>query len=271
MQAGSRESLAAVREDLAALLRQDGVDLPALADELFGVADLLDREKTLRRALTDPSRSADARAQLMRDVLGSQVSDMPVDLVVSAVRARWSRPLDLADAVELLAVETLVAGAEQAGRLDTVEDELFRAGRIIAGSPQLRQSLGDRAAPVQRRVELAEALFGGKVAEESLRLVRQAVTSPRGRSLDQSLETYAAVAAERRSRLVATVTAAVPLTEQQRDRLSAVLAGDYGHEVHLNVEVDPELIGGLRVEIGDEVIDGSVLARLADARRRLVG
>jgi F-type H+-transporting ATPase subunit delta len=271
MQGGSRESLAAVREDLAALLRQDGIDLAGLADELFGVAGLLDRERTLRRVLTDPSRSADDRAHLLSGLVGTQVADPTSDLLVSSVRARWSRPLDLADTVELLAVEALVAAAEQAGRLDSVEDELFRAGRIIAGSPQLRVSLGDRAAPVELRVELAEALFGRKVSEETMRLVRQAVAAPRGRSLDQSLETYATVAAERRSRLVATVTAAVPLTEQQRQRLGAVLARGYDHEVHLNVEVDPELVGGLRVEIGDEVIDGSVLARLADARRRLVG
>jgi F-type H+-transporting ATPase subunit delta len=173
--------------------------------------------------------------------------------------------------MELLAVEAVVAAAEKAGRLDALEDELFRAGRIIAGSRQVRVSLGDRAAPVDRRVQLTEDLFGGKVADETMRLIRQAVVAPRGRSLDQSLETYGAVAAERRSRLVATVTAAAPLTEEQRERLSAALARAYGHDVHLNVEVDPEVVGGLRVEIGDEIIEGTVLAKLADARRRLVG
>jgi F-type H+-transporting ATPase subunit delta len=70
---------------------------------------------------------------------------------------------------------------------------------------------------------------------------------------------------------VATVTATVPLTEEQRRRLGAALAGIYGHDVHLNVEIDPDLVGGIRVEIGDEVIDGSVASRLDDARRRLVG
>jgi F-type H+-transporting ATPase subunit delta len=173
--------------------------------------------------------------------------------------------------MELLAVEALVAGAEKAGRLDTVEDELFRAGRVIAGTPPLRVALGDRSAPVAERVALAEDLFGSKVTAETMRLLRQAVENPRGRNLDQSLEAYGAVAADRRQRLVATVTAAVPLTEEQRERLSAVLARGYGHDVHLNVQVDPELVGGLRVEIGDEIIDGSLVAKLADARRRLVG
>lgn len=271
MQGGSRESLAAVRDDLDAVIRSGDLDLPALSAELFDVAALLDREKTLRRVLTDPSRSADARAELAGGLFGEQVSEEGAALLADAVRARWSRPRDLADAAELLAVEALVASAEQAGRLDTVEDELFRAGRVIAGSHQLRSALSDRSAPVARRVELLDDVLGAKVTEETMRLVRQAVTAPRGRSLDDSLETYGAVAAERRNRLVATITAAVPLTEAQRDRLAAILARAYGSEVQLNVQLDPDLIGGLRVEIGDEVIEGSVLSRLQDARRRLVG
>jgi len=271
MQGGSRESLAGVRDDLSAVLRSGDLDLGALSGVLFDVAAVLDREQTLRRALTDPSRSDDARAELAASIFGEQVSEAAADLLVAAVRARWSRPLDLADAVELLAVEGLVASAEQAGRLDAVEDELFRTGRVIAGSHQLRGSLGDRSAPVDSRIALLDDLLGDRVAEETLRLVRQAVLAPRGRSLDDTLETYGTVAAERRSRLVATITAAVPLTEEQRERLGAILAQAYGHEVQLNVEVDPDLIGGLRIEIGDEVIEGSVLSRLADARRRLVG
>ncbi len=271
MQGGSRESLSSVREDLDAVIRSGELDLATLAGELFDVAALLDREKTLRRVLTDPSRSADARAELARGVFGEQVSEAAADLLAAAVRARWSQPRDLADAVELLAVEALVAAAEQAGRLDAVEDELFRAGRMIAGSHQLRSALSDRSAPVPRRVELVDDLLADKVSDETMRLVRQAVVAPRGRNLEDALEAYGAVAAARRSRLVATVTAAVPLTEAQRDRLGEILARVYGHQVQLNVQLEPDLIGGLRVEIGDEVIEGSVLSRLADARRRLVG
>jgi F-type H+-transporting ATPase subunit delta len=187
------------------------------------------------------------------------------------VRARWSAPRDLADALELLGVEATVAAAERAGRLDAVEDELFRIGRVVAGSPELRAALADRSAPVDNRAALIEGLLEGRVADETRRLVRQAVVAPRGRSFDRIVEEYGEVAADRRSRLVAVVTATVPLTEEQRERLGAALARMYGHEVHLNVEVDPDIIGGIRVEIGDEVIDGSVVSRLDDARRRLVG
>jgi F-type H+-transporting ATPase subunit delta len=271
MQGASRESLAAARETLGTLIRSGDTDLGALGDELFELTALLDREHGLRRALTDPARSGDDRAGLARGVLGDRVGSAALDVFVWAVRARWSAPRDLADALELLAVEALVAAAERAGRLDAVEDELFRISRIVAGSPELRAALADRAAPVASRAALIEGLLEDRVADETRRLARQAVVAPRGRTFDRILEEYSRVAADRRSRLVATVTATVPLTEEQRRRLGAALAGIYGHDVHLNVEIDPDLVGGIRVEIGDEVIDGSVASRLDDARRRLVG
>lgn len=271
MQGTSRQSLAATRETLGTLLRSGDTDVTALSEQLFWLAGLLDRERPLRRALTDTSRDGDARAGLLRSVVGERLGSAAQDVVVWAVRARWSAPRDLADAVELLAVEAQVAAAEQAGRLDTLEDELFRTARVVAGSPDLRVALGNRAAPVEARAALVEDLLEGKATDETRRLVRQAVVAPRGRSFDRTLTEYGQVAADRRSRMVATVTATTPLTEEQRGRLGAVLARLYGHDVQLNVEIDPEVLGGIRVEIGDEVIDGSVVGRLEDARRRLAG
>ncbi len=232
---------------------------------------MLDRELGLRRALTDPSRTGDDRAGLARAVFADRVGSAAVDVLVWAVRSRWSAPRELGDAVELLAVEAVAAAAEKAGRLDTVEDELFRISRIVAGAPELRTALADRSAPVESRAALIEGLLGDRVAEETRRLVRQAVVAPRGRTFDRAVEVYGQVAAELRSRLIATVTATVPLTEEQRGRLADALRRIYGSELHLNVQLDPDLVGGIRVEIGDEVIDGSMVARLDEARRRLVG
>ena len=271
LQGASRESLAAARETLGTLIRSGDADLATISDELFGLTAVIDREGGLRRALTDPARPADDRAGLARAVLAGHASEATMDVVVWAVRARWSHSRDLSDALEALAVEALVAAAERAGRLDAVEDELFRTSRIVAGAPALRVALADRSAPVESRAALIEGLLDGRTAEETRRLVRQAVVAPRGRTLDRSLETYAQVAADRRSRLVATVTATTPLTEEQRARLSAVLRRLYGRELHLNIQLDPALVGGIRVEIGDEVIDGSVAHRLDDARRQLAG
>jgi F-type H+-transporting ATPase subunit delta len=271
MQGASRESLKAARETLAALISSSDNDLARLSDELFSVTALLDREHPLRRALTDPARDGDARVGLARAVLGEQVGGATADLLAWVVRARWSVPRDLATALELLAVEAQVAAAERAGRLDEVEDELFRVSRAVAGAPDLRTALSDLSAPVESRAALIEGLLGGRTTEETRRLVRQAVVAPRGRTFDRTAEIYGQVAADRRSRLVATVTAVDPLTEEQRGRLAAALQRIYGHEVHLNVQLDPALVGGIRVELGDEVIDGSVESRLDDARRRLAG
>ncbi|MDQ1627295.1 MAG: F-type H+-transporting ATPase subunit delta [Actinomycetota bacterium] len=270
LQGASRDSYAAARETLATLVQAASTDLLELADQLFAVTEVLDREGALRRALTNPARSGDARAELARAVFGERFAGAAQDLVVWAVRARWSAPRDLPNALELLAVEAVVAAAEKAGRLDALEDELFRVGRIVAGNPDLRTALADRSAPVEQRTALLQDLLAGKVTDETLRLVRQAVAAPRGRHFDRTIDMYGEVAAERRSRRVALVAAAVPLTEEQRERLTAALQQLYGHEVHLNVEIDPDLIGGVRVELGDEVIDGSILTRLHEARRRLI-
>ncbi len=271
MQGASRESFAAARETFGTVVRSGDADLSALSDDLFHLAGLLDDEGPLRRALTDPSRSGEDRAALARAVVGERVGGEALDVLVWTVQARWSAPRDLPDALELLAVDAQAAAADQVGRLDTVEDELFRIGRIVAANPDLRAALSDASAPVASRAALVEALLEGRVADETRALVRQGVLVPRGRTLERIMTEYVRVAAQRRDEMVATVTASVPLTEEQRTRLGSALTRIYGRDIHLNVDVDPSIVGGIRVAIGDEVIDGSVVARLDDARRRLVG
>lgn len=271
LQGASRESFAAARETLSTLVRSGDTDLHALGDDLFAVTAVLDEQGPLRRALTDPSRNGDDRTALVRGVFGDKVGTSALDVLAWAVRARWSSSRDLSNASELLAVDSLMAAAEKTDRLETVEDELFRLGRIVAGTPDLRSALSDQSAPVASRAALIEDLLEGRVTDETRRLVVQAVTVPRGRTFDSIMSEYVRVAAQRRDQLVATVTATVPLTEEQRGRLRTALSRIYGHEIHLNVDVDTSLVGGVRVAIGDEVIDGSVAAKLDDARRRLVG
>ena len=252
------------------LLTQRTTDAPtatALADELFAVAGLLATQAALRRALTDPSRTAAARSDLATTVL--TVSEPTVRLIAAAAAARWSAPGDITDAVEQLAAEAIAAAAEEQGRLDELEDELFRFSRIVASTPELRIALTNPFFPADAKRQLLSGLLADKVTPETLRLVTEAATNPFGRSLDVSLEEYALLAARRRERLVAEVHAAVALTDQQRGRLAAALTAAYGHQVHLNVVLDPRVVGGMTVRIGDELIDGSVTTRLAEARRRM--
>jgi F-type H+-transporting ATPase subunit delta len=161
-----------------------------------------------------------------------------------------------------------VFAAERSGQLDELEDELFRFNRIVDADPDLRRILVDRGVAVDRKRELVHQLLDGRATEATISLVEQAV-SARHRSFDTVLTDYQNAAANRRSQLLATVISATPLTPAESERLSAALQTMYGRGVHLNVEVDPSVVGGVRVMIGDEVIDGTLETRLADARREL--
>jgi F-type H+-transporting ATPase subunit delta len=175
------------------------------------------------------------------------------------------------DAVEDLAVEAALQQAEAEGALDEVEDELFRFGRIVDREPALRSSLTDRNLPDDLRRQLLHRLLDGKIANVSAALIERAVIAPRGRTLERVLESYTDLAAKRRERLVAHVTSAVDLSAEQQANLAEALKREFGHDVRLQVVVDPDLVGGLTVRVGDELIDGSVARHLDAARRQLTG
>jgi F-type H+-transporting ATPase subunit delta len=271
MNGASREALAAARERLDALTDSTSADAGTLADELAAVTALLDREVGLRRVLTDPAQSGEAKAGLAQRLLGSQVGGPTVDLVSGLVRSRWSQSRDLVDALEELANLADLTAAQQAGTLDNVEDELFRFGRIVTSNTELRAALTNRKATSTAKGELLGSLLGGRAATQTERLVTRLVAAPRGRSLEAGLESLSKLAAERRDRMVAVVTSAVPLSDPQKQRLGSALAKLYGRSMHLNLDVDPEVLGGIRVQVGDEVINGSLADRIADAGRRLAG
>ncbi|MGW2704209.1 F0F1 ATP synthase subunit delta [Streptomyces sp. NPDC001340] len=269
MNGASREALAAARERLDALTDSTSVDAVQLADELAAVTALLDREPSLRRVLTDPAQPGEAKAELVRRLVGGQVGETTLDVVSGMVRSRWSQPRDLVDSLEELASIADLTAAQKTDTLDDVEDELFRFGRIVSSNTELRAALTDRSASTSAKIELLHRLLGGRAKPATERLVTRLVTAPRGRSLESGLESLSKLAAERRDRMVAVVTSAVPLSDGQKQRLGAALAKLYGRRMHLNLDVDPEVVGGIRVQVGDEVINGSLADRLEDAARRM--
>ncbi|MFF5016947.1 F0F1 ATP synthase subunit delta [Streptomyces sp. NPDC001165] len=269
MNGASREALAAARERLDALTDSTSVDSVQLADELAAVTALLDREPSLRRVLTDPAQPGEAKAELVRRLVGGQVGETTLDVVSGMVRSRWSQPRDLVDSLEELASIADLTAAQKTDTLDDVEDELFRFGRIVSSNTELRAALTDRSASTSAKIELLHRLLGGRAKPATERLVTRLVTAPRGRSLESGLESLSKLAAERRDRMVAVVTSAVPLSDGQKQRLGAALAKLYGRRMHLNLDVDPEVVGGIRVQVGDEVINGSLADRLEDAARRM--
>ncbi|WP_232667986.1 F0F1 ATP synthase subunit delta [Pseudonocardia sp. TRM90224] len=270
LQAASREALASAGARLDAFADKAKVDvLVQVGEELFAIAELLVAQKALRRLLGDPAADESARVALAQQVLGSKVSKPTFEQLTGLLRARWSRSLDLVDGVESLARQATLAAAEKNGKLDDVEDELFRFGRILDREPQLNGLLADTATPVGGRTALLDQVLGGKVSTTTATLLRQTVRLPRGRHLDVIAEELAELAAARRDRSVAKVRTAVALTSEQEQKLVDKLTRLYGRAISLQVELDERLLGGLVVQVGDEVIDGSVAGKLAAARRTL--
>jgi len=268
MQGSSRAAFAAGRVAFAAALGS-GADVSALAEDLFGATAALDSSASLRRALVDPSRNAAAKRGLVEGLFGPKMSAPATELLGFLVSQRWSDDHDLGDATESLAVEAVVASAEAGGRLDALEDDLFRFERVVAADSGLREALSAQGGDESVKSALIEALLGSKSDPETVRLARQAATAPRGRRFNRVIESYLAIAAIRREQLTATVTVAVPLSGVQRQRLSVVLTRIYGREVQINVVLDPAVVGGIRVQVGDEVVDGTILRRLQEAERAL--
>jgi F-type H+-transporting ATPase subunit delta len=270
MRGVSQDTFAEGRERLETLLDTGSVDAAALGEALFAVTDVLAANPGLRRALTDPARDGQSKADLVARLFGRRLPGEAVDVVAGAARGRWSAAGDLTDAIESYAVTCMLASADAAGRLDALEDELFRFARTVEADQGLRDAFSYRTEGGDRKAELIRRLLDGRAAPETVRLAVQAASRPRGLRTEQVLERLVLAAAERRQQVVAQVVAATPLTTQQRERLEAALRRRYGR-VRLNIDVDPEVVGGLRVQVGSELVDGTVVARLEEARRRLTG
>ena len=269
MRGSSRAAFAEGHEAFVAALGS-GAYGSALADDLFGVTGALDSSASLRRALVDPSRDSAAKRGLVQGLFGSRISEAAASVLNALVSQHWADEQDLGDATEILAVEALVASAEADGRLDDLESDLFRFGRVVAADSGLRDALSAQGGDDNVKADLVETLLQGKASTETIRLARQAAVAPRGRRFGRVLESYLAVAAKRREQLTATVTAAVSLDDAQRQRLVRALSAIYDGPVQINVVLDPSVVGGIRVQVGDEVVDGTILRRLQEAERALL-
>ncbi|MBD5786292.1 F0F1 ATP synthase subunit delta [Cellulosimicrobium terreum] len=270
MRGTSGTSLEQARDRFEPVLRSAGEDALTLGEQLFAVTAALDSSTPLRRSLADPSRAGADKAGLVSAVLASGFDGRVVDLVSGLARARWTRDGDLADATERLGLDAVLASAESRGDLEKVEDELFRVSRSLVGQRDARQVLSDGSTDPERRAAFVRALVAGKVDRVTAVLTEHATRALRGRRYVPTLGWFGEVAAERRTRLVASVTSAIVLDQSQLDRLGGLLERAYGRAVQLNVSVDTAVLGGLRIQVGPDVVDSTVLSRLADARRRLV-
>ncbi|EFQ83021.1 ATP synthase F1, delta subunit [Aeromicrobium marinum DSM 15272] len=241
-----------------------------LGAELFGAVAVLDGAPALRRVLTDPSTEDEAKAGLAAQVFGGKVGADAVAVIETAARGRWGSSRDLTDGLETAGVSALVAAADAAGELDALETELFEVGRLVRSDAELRQVVSDRSVATDAKATLLASLVGGKVTGPTLALATQAAAARTG-SFERAIAAFGETVAARRHRLLAEVRVAAELGATETDRLARALAAKYGREVHLNIIVDPSVLGGIAVSVGDESVDGSMSTRLENARRRLAG
>lgn len=239
-----------------------------LAEELFAVVDVLDHQPSLRRALRDPAAGDDNRANLVSQLFGGKVSDAAQAVLVEAAKLRWEGNSGLVDALERQGVRAALSSAQATGQLDDVEDELFRFGRLVEGQNALRAALADRSASRQGRQQLVDDLLAGRARPVTTVLAKRAVLARR-RTYELTLADYLTLAAALRDRSIAKVVVARPLSPEQEARLRAALSRQLGRDITLQVTVDPKVLGGVRVSVGDEVIEGTVGKRLTDAERQI--
>jgi F-type H+-transporting ATPase subunit delta len=267
LRGASAEALSALTEQLDRAIGSNQA-AGALGDELFTVSQLIRGEAGLRRFATDGSLPVEAKQGMVQQVFGNRVGDATRDLLTDAVGRRWTLSRDLPDALERLSEIAVVRSA--GARAGQVTDELFELGAIVDGNPQLRSALSDPARSVDDKAALVDSLLDGKAQPATVTLAKQSLAGTY-HTMTNALAAYREVAAQTQGEVVATVHVARPLDDADRSRLAEILGRQYHTTVHLNIVVDDDVLGGVRVEIGDEVIDGTIASRLDDARRRLAG
>lgn len=267
----SRTSYAALEEYLSSYYQSvaDRSDFLAAGQGCLQVADLLDNDSLLRASLADGSRGADAKRALGQQVLAGKVPPITLDVLGRVFAARWGSATDLVDAVENVGTTLILMGAEAAGRIETVEEELFRFGRAVDANPPLQMAITDPANSAEAKAGIVASLLANRATAEASALLEYIAGHLRGRRVQGAVTTLSEMAAARHGRIVAEVRAAIVLSDEQRRRLAAVLAKIQGRPIELNMIMDPAVIGGIEIRADGEVIDSTVATRLEQARRSL--
>jgi len=263
MGSASRVALAAATQQLRAA---KGITL-ATGEQLLAAGRAIESSAQLRSVLADPGVDAARKSALLGSIFGTL--DAGTRAVLDGVVAsRWSDAAELVDGVEQLGIRAI---AQAAGPDAGIEGELFAVERAVASDHELELAVGSKLGDAAAKSALVERLLGGKSSPSTIAIVRHLVQSPRGRRIGALLRTAAGIVADANGALVATVTAAAAPAASQLAALEKTLGARYGRSLRINLIIDPTIVGGLRVQVGDDVIDGTVATRLADLRIRLAG
>ena len=266
MASSTRQALAAAKEALNPLLK--GADL-AFAEELLSIGTAIASSIQLRNILSDPSGEDKSKQGALNAVFGKRVTKEALAFAQTVTGLRWSKGSDMVRGFQELGVYAAASIAAKNSKLSALEDELFSLRQVIDSDHELQQAFSSRQADLGSKVALIESLTKGKLGPEASLLAKYAVLTTGAHKLSAVLEKFGKQVSEVASRLVATVTVAQPLTAAQLKRLDDLLAAGYGQQLNLNVEIDPSILGGVKVQVSGEIIDGSVASRLNQAKLQL--
>jgi F-type H+-transporting ATPase subunit delta len=262
MGSATREALAASRAALGALSKVDATT----GEQLLAAGRVIGDSAPLTAALVDSTAEAADRAALANAVFAGYGANAK-KVLAAAVSQRWSTGPDLLAGVEELGFRALARSSAATGG---IERELFAFGRAVASSAELELAISSKLGTPQAKASLVAALVAN-ASRETRAILEHIVQQPRGRRIGELLRHASTIVADERGQRIATVTTAEPLGIPQAERLGKVLGARYGTDVLVQSVVDPTVIGGMRITVGDDVIDGTVQRRLADLRLQLAG
>lgn len=252
-----------------ALLKSLGAKVSvATAEQLFAAGRALAQSAQLQSTLADPAISPAEKAKLISGVFGKKLSADANKLLAGLVAQRWSSQNDLLAGIEDVALR---AAAISGGASASIEGEIFTFERAVASDAELELALGSKLGDPAAKGALAAKLLGKKASPQTVVIITSLVQAPRGRRIGALMAHAAAVVADQAGSSVANVSSAQPLAASTVKELSTTLAKQYGRKVYINAQVDESLIGGVRVQVGADVIDGSISARLTQLKLELVG
>lgn len=256
------------RDSLAPKLRDSGEDAWRIGNELFTITSALDHNIQLERALTDPSRPVEDKVAVVKTLIGDQAHPLVMEIMSDLVSRRWSRVSDIANAVEDFGVDGMMYYADYTNTTLQVSNELAELHSALLNLPVVRTKLYDATVSSEARVKLLYSLIGdADFAKVTKRLAEHATCNLRNRRYLQTIQWLINKFSRHMGESMVTVTTATPLSKEQVEKLIAIYSAKTGHPVHINSVVDPTVMGGMRIQVGDEVTDNTVVAQLQHLQR----
>lgn len=258
------------RDSLAPKLRDTREDAWRIGNELFTITKVLDDSIQLERALTDPSRPVADKVAVLKELLGDNAHPMTMEIMTDLVSRRWSRARDIANAVEDFGVDAMMYYADDTDATLQVSIELSELHSALLNLPVVRAKLYDYQATSEARVKLFREVFSGKTLNKvTMRLAEHATCNLRRRRYLETIQWLINKFSRHMGESMVTVTTATPLKKEQIKRLVEVYSAKVGRQVHINSVVDPTVLGGMRIQVGDEVTDNTVVAQLQNLHRKV--